>query len=863
MPISSSAATVDKQKIFWALKRTRSIDLNDSETYKPSTNFLKIEPALPLKDTKSLYKRSNTIVNISSIKTIETNILFDAINLETDSNGIVTITRTQKQKEKDPDRISLHRRGLTQIPIIKGEIKLRLLSLQHNLINNVDNLKKQIFQHLVFLDLYDNQLEKLANLDSIENLRVLLLGKNRLKRLDGLASLKQIEVLDLHGNKISHINGLSTLNKLKVLNLAGNQIRLIGILDFHGLDSLQELNLRRNHLKKVLALADTPNLLKLFLSNNDIQNITDISSVAKSPNIKEICIENNPISINGDCVSFLISYLPQLVKINSMPINEQVRKAAMAWRRNKESSNPAFMDLTSDVCLRVKREEVISNAKTNWELLRSQTKCVNTKAGVVPKSLSNIRPDTDFFLTKLTNARNRPKTKCTTTKVPFLSDRNKLIRSASQDSQNTSSSNGSNADLFRLPPILVPIIDKMEKEDFEMKRSESSSSIAACESYFSSDTESIAPQSSNEEDFAFKSNNLEKSDDTLQYKDKSKNDLSSNFSGSLTNIEFLPSSEESNSSTVNKKRYIKSASNARNQSSKHKLRATTAKSMKKEKIITPQVIEKDREQGGDYLIELCGRYLNVYGQGALRFIDKNWNCTKIKDITTVRFNYVNFNNIIGSFGKLKNRFPNIESYIFKETNISFLGQLNALAEAQGMSSLTIDEDGNPICKKKWQSYAIFRLSHWGLQVINEIKITEEDIKSSNDEYQSLSYLVLWSLPEIFLEPLLTRMHIDVKRGSSEINAKQWLMTADPELRNVVSKEALQWKKTFSQEDSICRQKTKTHMLNILEELVNTVIKLRMLENQWLSILQEFVYETLLQYSNIEMHMKEKLEEMNL
>lgn len=86
-----------------------------------------------------------------------------------------------------------------------------------------------------------------------------------------MENLKKIEVLDLHGNQITHVGGLSGLSELKVLNLAGNQIKAIGIKDLNGLGSLQELNLRRNRLKKLLGFADTPNLSKLFISNNDLQ----------------------------------------------------------------------------------------------------------------------------------------------------------------------------------------------------------------------------------------------------------------------------------------------------------------------------------------------------------------------------------------------------------------------------------------------------------------------------------------------------------------------------------------------------------------------------------------------------------------
>lgn len=120
---------------------------------------------------------------------------------------------------------------------------------------------------------------------------------------------------------------------------------------------------------------------------------------------------------------------------------------------------------------------------------------------------------------------------------------------------------------------------------------------------------------------------------------------------------------------------------------------------------------------------MCGRYLNIYGQAALRFIDKPWNPSKAHDVNIVKFNYVNFNSIIGSLNRLKHRFPNVDSIVFKETNITCLGQLNALAELQGLTSLAIDPEGNPIVEKAWENYAIYRLAHWGLKIINEREVS--------------------------------------------------------------------------------------------------------------------------------------------
>lgn len=110
--------------------------------------------------------------------------------------------------------------------------------------------------------------------------------------------------------------------------------------------------------------------------------------------------------------------------------------------------------------------------------------------------------------------------------------------------------------------------------------------------------------------------------------------------------------------------------------------------------------------------------MNVYGHGALRFIDKPWSQNRANDVTTINFNYANFNGFTSILSKIKTRFPNAEHFTFKETNIEYLGQLNALAEIQGLTSLYIGEDGNLITSKNWKSYATYRLSHWGLNTIN-------------------------------------------------------------------------------------------------------------------------------------------------
>lgn len=110
--------------------------------------------------------------------------------------------------------------------------------------------------------------------------------------------------------------------------------------------------------------------------------------------------------------------------------------------------------------------------------------------------------------------------------------------------------------------------------------------------------------------------------------------------------------------------------------------------------------------------------MNIYGHGALKYVDKQWDVTKANDVVTVKFIYIQFNNIVKVLSKLKIKFSNAENLIFKDTNITHFGQINALAEVQGLKSIEISPEGNPIISKNWMTYTIFRLSHWGLKIIN-------------------------------------------------------------------------------------------------------------------------------------------------
>jgi len=74
-----------------------------------------------------------------------------------------------------------------------------------------------------------------------------------------------------------------------------------------------------------------------------------------------------------------------------------------------------------------------------------------------------------------------------------------------------------------------------------------------------------------------------------------------------------------------------------------------------------------------------------------------------------------------------------------------------------------------------------------------VQISDEEVAAASAEFQGLSDIVLCLLPDTLLQPLLGRLNVEGSQFISQqpISAKQWLWSADPALRSVVAKEALQ------------------------------------------------------------------------
>ncbi|XP_068243976.1 uncharacterized protein [Palaemon carinicauda] len=224
-----------------------------------------------------------------------------------------------------------------------------------------------------------------------------------------------------------------------------------------------------------------------------------------------------------------------------------------------------------------------------------------------------------------------------------------------------------------------------------------------------------------------------------------------------------------------------------------------------------------REQGPNFLAELEGDRLSLYGQGALRCTDISWEKSMAAAATTARFQYMNFEDIIDIFPKLRVKFPRLENFTFVETHLAKCSQLNALAELHQVTALDVGEEGNPLTQvPHWRLYAIFRLSHWGLRIINGTEVTEDERTDAALMFSPLSQLAFTCLPRDQLAAFLSSHNHNNPDNASQAPGHQVNESGVPckddidgprlnvpHLQDLIGKEALQYRPTvrLTQEES--------------------------------------------------------------
>ncbi|XP_004687683.1 PREDICTED: leucine-rich repeat-containing protein 49 isoform X2 [Condylura cristata] len=290
----------------------------------------------------------------------------DHINLVSSSMpSFPILQRSSEEKILYSDRLTLERQKLTVCPIIDGEEHLRLLNFQHNFITRIQNISN--LQRLIFLDLYDNQIEEISGLSTLQSLRVLLLGKNRIKNISNLENLKSLDVLDLHGNQITKIENVNHLCDLRVLNLARNHLSHVDNLN--GLDSLTELNLRHNQITFVRDVDNLPCLQRLFLSFNNISTFESVCCLADATSLSDITFDGNPIAQESWYKHTILQNMMQLRQLDMKRVTEEERRMASVVAKKEEEKK---RESHKQSLLKEKKRLIINNVARKWDLQQNR-----------------------------------------------------------------------------------------------------------------------------------------------------------------------------------------------------------------------------------------------------------------------------------------------------------------------------------------------------------------------------------------------------------------------------------------------------------------------------------------------------------
>ena len=304
--------------------------------------------------------------------------------------GVLVVYRKPSERNNNPERLNLDRRDLTQMPLLEGEERLRLLNYQHNYIIKIENLLS--LPNLIFLDLYNNQIKEINSLHTVPTLRVLMLGKNVIEKIKNLHALTKLDVLDLHSNKIGRIENIGHLQELRVLNLANNQIVVVENLE--GLVALTELNLRRNMIEGVRALSVLPKLQRLFLSNNKLEKFDSIEGLGQCPSLMELALDGNSVQTHSNYYNWVLARCPQLLHLDLKKVTTEMKEVVAKPQVKEDNAIPP--------------ESLIAVIMQEWrlEVDRLRTKGLNsfrrrkenTSESLVQSGHAEIEGDSNLFV---------------------------------------------------------------------------------------------------------------------------------------------------------------------------------------------------------------------------------------------------------------------------------------------------------------------------------------------------------------------------------------------------------------------------------------------------------------------------------
>lgn len=142
-----------------------------------------------------------------------------------------------------------------------------------------------------------------------------------------LSTLTACEHLSLSSNNIDRIAGLANLPNLKILSLGRNNISKLDGLEGVA-ETLQELWVSYNGIERLSGVLCCKHLRVLYIGNNMVSSWAEIERLAQLPCLEELFALGNPL-----CASLpddqwrvqVVRRLPGLRKLDGLPVTDKDR----------------------------------------------------------------------------------------------------------------------------------------------------------------------------------------------------------------------------------------------------------------------------------------------------------------------------------------------------------------------------------------------------------------------------------------------------------------------------------------------------------------------------------------------------------
>ena len=156
------------------------------------------------------------------------------------------------------------------------------------------------------------------------------------------------------------------IESIRNLNLWGSNIEDISIIE--EMPSLEIVSLSVNKIRTLRPFANLSNLKELYLRRNLITNLNEIKYLVDCQNLTVLWLSENPICDNPNYRAVVICVLPQLQKLDDIPITDEERDKAdkkLSGNYDEEEEGETNLQENNKVQQQQEEEERNSPKKRN------------------------------------------------------------------------------------------------------------------------------------------------------------------------------------------------------------------------------------------------------------------------------------------------------------------------------------------------------------------------------------------------------------------------------------------------------------------------------------------------------------------